>query len=470
MKSVKKEFIIGIVVLCCFCLLSTGLMQPIQTAKAMETISDKAELKQQIEAALSDISIDITPESENRYIVSVGNKTMILELLENCQRISTILDSGEIITYDIAIKSHDNDEASSKNSWSAHIIPIINGTEYNIPLNQFIQPSTFEYPYELPSTRGIVNYWWDGVYFYEDSSFWNFDYPHPDKTYYNINPSNDWFKVGNNKIHVQINAGDSSHILNVGGSLLAAVVCTVLDVALSFAGLPGVLTLFSVDLIVGALLSWYYGLFFTDEDGCIWVWLGWNVFSDLLGTWGFLEYWFQVDPYGAQIYVEDYVREYGYFRVGHLTLIGVGGPAPPPPHKDIIQIIQAPGYGSGYVSNPTGAMWSPPDNNLALIYGMSSGAGGQIIGRLSGVSQGHIWVYAGSVHGYNTRLYVYVSSNNINWYPAPISSVVVQGGTGMQWVDFGVCYSNFEYIGIAAINNQGQPVNIYIDSAIVVPY
>jgi len=135
--------------------------------------------------------------------------------------------------------------------------------------------------------------------------------------------------------------------------------------------------------------------------------------------------------------------------------------------------MHAPPYGNGQVNNPPGARWSPPDSNLAHIYGISANAGGQIMGQLNGAAHGNIYVYAASVHGYNTRLYVYVSNNNKDWYPVPSpysNGVVVNGGAGWQWIHFGTIPYNFQYIGIVVINNQGQPVNIYIDSAIVVPY
>jgi hypothetical protein len=197
------------------------------------------------------------------------------------------------------------------------------------------------------------------------------------------------------------------------------------------------------------LFSGLFSNFFGDEDNCLWFWVSID--------------WIHYGPF---------VHPY-YFRIAGITfadLLLLGWPMPPPPHKDITSIVQSQGYGAGYVSNSDGARWSPPDNDLALIYGVSSGAGGQIVGYMSGVSKGNIWVYAASVHGYNTRLYVYVSNDNKNWYPAPIPSQVVYGGTGWSWVHFGNYNSNFQYIGIAAINNQGQPVNIYIDSAIVTPY
>jgi len=69
--------------------------------------------------------------------------------------------------------------------------------------------------------------------------------------------------------------------------------------------------------------------------------------------------------------------------------------------------------GSGYVSNAYGITGSAPDGNLAFIYGINTGAGGHIVGVLNSVTNGEIRVYAASVHGYNTRLQVFVSNDNV---------------------------------------------------------
>jgi len=120
--------------------------------------------------------------------------------------------------------------------------------------------------------------------------------------------------------------------------------------------------------------------------------------------------------------------------------------------------------GSGYVSNANGITGRYPDGNLAFIYGINSGAGGHIVGELNGVARGTVWVYAASVHGYNTRIQVFVSNDGVNW--VSMGSRTVQGGVGWRWVDFGVYNNDFKYIGVAAINQYGnEPVNVYIDLA-----
>jgi len=116
--------------------------------------------------------------------------------------------------------------------------------------------------------------------------------------------------------------------------------------------------------------------------------------------------------------------------------------------------------GSGYVSNAYGITGSAPDGNLAFIYGINTGAGGHIVGVLNSVTNGEIRVYAASVHGYNTRLQVFVSNDNVNW--VSMGSRTVYDGTGWQWVNFGTYNNNFKYIGIAAINQYSyEPANIY---------
>jgi hypothetical protein len=83
---------------------------------------------------------------------------------------------------------------------------------------------------------------------------------------------------------------------------------------------------------------------------------------------------------------------------------------------------------------------------------------------------GNIWIYAKVPSGYNVHVYTYVCNNPTNINDWHNTKELYVSNTNGQWIGCGHYWSNFQYLGIAAINDQGQAVNIYIDSAIVVPY
>jgi len=87
------------------------------------------------------------------------------------------------------------------------------------------------------------------------------------------------------------------------------------------------------DIIFGQLIAWYYGLFFADEAGCIWYWIGLDVFYTILGMWSYMEYWLNADFDAAKAYMSSLFWSAGYFRIGHITILGIGAPHPPPPQR-----------------------------------------------------------------------------------------------------------------------------------------
>ena len=76
---------------------------------------------------------------------------------------------------------------------------------------------------------------------------------------------------------------------------------------------------------------------------------------------------------------------------------------------------QTGGIGYGSVNNPSNLL-NAQDGNYATIYGGNPGDGGQIVGQMSALSGGNIYVYGYSSSGYYSNLYVYVSTDDSTWY------------------------------------------------------
>ena len=171
-------------------------------------------------------------------------------------------------------------------------------------------------------------------------------------------------------------------------------------------------------------------------------------------------------------YIGSTFYQQGYYRVGPDTVFDhvnpqIGNPGSPPPHADVVSIYQAVPYGGGGIINQNNLIGSPPDGKYAQIYGTASGSGGQIICNMSPGAHGNIWIYAKVVPGSTSHVYTYVSNNFVTWYN---TADLYVSNTNEQWISCGYYWSNFKYLGIAAINDQGHQVSINIDSAIVVPY
>jgi len=170
-KKLKNNLIICLVFCAVFSLLSTGIMQPIQIAQAQETRTNSS-LEAKLRAGLTDITIDIQEISENKYIVTINNRTIIMEAIEGGQRLSTLDDNGTITTFEIITSRRpiaNTIFGNDKNSESIEKVMSINGTEtLAIPEDKLGSSQPIDYPYELPQTRGIINYWWDNRYFVED--------------------------------------------------------------------------------------------------------------------------------------------------------------------------------------------------------------------------------------------------------------------------------------------------------------
>jgi hypothetical protein len=131
-------------------------------------------------------------------------------------------------------------------------------------------------------------------------------------------------------------------------------------------------------------------------------------------------------------------------------------------------------YGGGRVDNPSYLKGRFPDGESARILGIwTYGDGGNIVGYLPGAAKGTVAIFAQSITP-STKIYVYTSPTGLanTW-----TEITSSNGSGkwvyknvndeMAWVVCGSRNVNFEYIAIAAIYENNQPANIYIDTVIV---
>jgi len=129
-------------------------------------------------------------------------------------------------------------------------------------------------------------------------------------------------------------------------------------------------------------------------------------------------------------------------------------------------------YGSGWVSNFYGFVGPHPDGSCTGLTAIGTGDQAMITGVLgySGADQarGRIWVY-GYSSGYTSRLRVYVSNDNVNWYLVNGNVLVSSGGS--RWIDCGNYASNFQYITFTVYreNSGDYGNNLFIDNVLVLP-
>jgi hypothetical protein len=123
-------------------------------------------------------------------------------------------------------------------------------------------------------------------------------------------------------------------------------------------------------------------------------------------------------------------------------------------------------YGYGSVNNPNGLIGNSNDGSYVQIYGGNGGDGGNIVGVMNGQATGTIYIYGYSASGYYTHLYVYVSTNDNTWTRTSVQTVN-PGSAG--WINCGSYSGTFNYIAIAAIDDNGMSANLLIDSVKVTP-
>jgi len=128
--------------------------------------------------------------------------------------------------------------------------------------------------------------------------------------------------------------------------------------------------------------------------------------------------------------------------------------------------------GSGFVSNPNGFIGPQPDGSYTRLYAGGTGDQAVVKGAMghSGADQarGRIWINAYSATS-NSRLRVYVSNDNANWYLVN-SNVLISSG-GSRWVDCGNYASTFRYISFTVYRESSSDYSndLYIDSVLVIP-
>lgn len=120
-------------------------------------------------------------------------------------------------------------------------------------------------------------------------------------------------------------------------------------------------------------------------------------------------------------------------------------------------------YGYGAVNNPNGLVGNHNNGDYVQLWGGNYGDGGSIVGWMDKTASGHIYLYGYSGSGYYTHLYTFVSYNNNNDWTQTSVQTVYGDGSGPHWIDCGSA-SNFRYIAIAAIDDNGMSANIFIDS------
>ena len=129
-------------------------------------------------------------------------------------------------------------------------------------------------------------------------------------------------------------------------------------------------------------------------------------------------------------------------------------------------------FGSGSVSTPNGFTGAQPDGSYTRLYALNVNDQACVTGSMgySGADQarGRIWIY-GYASSYTSRLRVYVSNDNYNWYV--VNNNVIVGTGGARWIDCGNYANNFKYISLTVYreNSNDYSNNIYIDSVIVLP-
>ena len=146
------------------------------------------------------------------------------------------------------------------------------------------------------------DYYYDGWIVYRSS--YTQPYNHPDKSYYQISPYQQWQARGATFEHTQIDAYNSNSIINTPawavGAGIGAAVGGLAD------GVPGAVVGAIVGAAVGALFASNLGRI-ADENGNIWVVMDFNPPYENLSTWwapcyAYVFHRIQVGPYAATNY------------------------------------------------------------------------------------------------------------------------------------------------------------------------
>jgi hypothetical protein len=140
-----------------------------------------------------------------------------------------------------------------------------------------------------------------------------------------------------------------------------------------------------------------------------------------------------------------------------------------PPHYWVSSIYSTTTYAYGIVNDPENMKHSYNDGSFTQLYGGNYGDGAEIVGSMNRPAHGHIYLWGHSYSGYYTHLYVSVSNNGINWYDTTIPVQTVDYRSGTYWIDCGSYGSDFRYLKLKAIDDNGMSARLLVDSVKVIP-
>jgi len=340
MLKIKSSFIFSIaVVLCCFCLLSTGLMQPIQIAQAREMKQDSSIALDNFLSTLSDISIDTTGDSENQYIITVGDTSITFEEIEKGFRVSAVIDN-ELTTYEVTadVEPKSDIAARSASSNSNPVQLSLNGTKFDMPLDVFAALDNNDEPPETRVISPYTTYMWDGIFFEEgfDGSVnppIDIGYPHPIKGAPNyVSQFEDWYGIGNTLVHYQFEHALSQAL--VTGSIAVAFGAIGAGIG-AFGGGVGAVVGALIGGALGVVYSYLTHTLYLDEDDCLWLWFDKWMPGDVSNFAAYLALYDigVIETYHIE-WVVNQLDYSNYLRLGTKTYfngLGITDPAPPPP-------------------------------------------------------------------------------------------------------------------------------------------
>lgn len=117
-------------------------------------------------------------------------------------------------------------------------------------------------------------------------------------------------------------------------------------------------------------------------------------------------------------------------------------------------------YGTASVTNRDYITGSNIDFNRAELKAEASGSVARIYTMLSAQSTGRIAINGYSQLGYDSRMIVYVSNDNVNWNQVSDQQI---RGTSNYWIDCGYYSSQFRYILIVAYDSS-TPAFLKLDA------
>lgn len=455
-ENVKKTLIISMVFCAAFCLLNTGIMQPIQMAQAQSVMAESL--------------IDVQQISENVYVVSMGDIAITVELFENGHRISTVSEDGEVMTYEVTTEfrpvSNANLESASRNAELVEKVVLLNGTELDTAMSKLVPQQHVEFPFESSQMRGNTNYWWDqSVYFVEGQYI---DYPHPDRDYYGTRPADDWWIEGDYLVHFQLNKAVSQTLSWAGPEVIG--ITLGLLIGAKIGSWQGALALAGLGLLLGLCITYVMNAVLVDEEECLWFWVS-RQFADWFDNWfWYIELLMDINAPIAMLAIEEQLMSGGYFRVGDQTFMDMhnfGGPHPPTWYYALSQVPFASG-GGAYYSNE-GNILGTANGQYATLYSGSFGNKAEITVTMSNTPiSGQLYVRCYTPTNTGANFKVYVCNQYGVWNPNPVVNTnLYPPGTPMTY-DCGYV-NNIVKVSIVAYHEyNGCPSYINVDAVCVV--